>query len=268
MYMLSVVTIVNNDDMYRESRESLEIQADNGYFDFISVEADGLGWNAARALNRGIEKGKSDWVVCAHQDVIFPDGWLAGFLGELSKIHENVAVIGLVGNTASGKFVGHVLHPHGHSRWTPLPSGVISVDEHVIVVNRKLNVRFDEENPGFHCYGADICLSAMEKGFDSVVIDAPVVHLSGGKVDEAYQISSDWILKKWGKTMNNTIPTPAAIISTPVLLNVMKRMIVYLNRRICIRYSFYRCDCKRVRHSRSGQSLLKSTERGKILEKT
>jgi hypothetical protein len=37
-------------------------------------------------------------------------------------------------------------------------------------------VAFDPELPGFHCYGADLCLAARAEGRRSYVIDAPVVH--------------------------------------------------------------------------------------------
>lgn len=246
---LSIVTIVNNENLYSKSRISLERQGDDNYFEFISINADKMGWNAAKSLNHGIEQAKSDWVICAHQDVVFPDGWLASFLTEINKIQQKVAVIGLVGNRALGRFVGHILHPHGHSRWTPLPSKVISVDEHVIIINRKLNVRFDETNPGFHCYGADICLSAKKQGYESLVIDAPVVHLSGGKIDNSFHVSSDWILKKWGKTTNNTIPTSADVITIPGFCNILKRAIIHFNRVISIRYSFYHCSCNKIHYT-------------------
>ena len=83
---LSIITIVNNEKLYSKSRISLERQDDDNYFEFIPVNADKIGWNAAKSLNYGIEKAKSDWVICAHQDVVFPDGWLASFLTELHKL--------------------------------------------------------------------------------------------------------------------------------------------------------------------------------------
>lgn len=243
---LSIVTIVNNEKLYSRSRKSLEWQGVKDYFDFIPIDADRFGWNASKSLNHGIEKAKSDWVVCSHQDVIFPDIWLKSFLSELSKVPDRVGVIGLVGNTSLGRYVGHIKDPHGHSKWPPLPSKVISVDEHVIIINRRLNIRFDEANPGFHCYGTDICLTAKKMGYESLVIDSPVVHLSGGKIDDSYSLSSQWMLRKWGKTMNNIIPTCATIITSPDFSNLFKRTIIYINRYICSKKIIYSCNCNKI----------------------
>jgi hypothetical protein len=82
---LSVVTLLNNDAVYRRSRRTLEKQEKSGFFSFIPVEADKRGWNAATALNHGIDEAKTEWVICAHQDVLFPISWLEKLMSELSS---------------------------------------------------------------------------------------------------------------------------------------------------------------------------------------
>jgi hypothetical protein len=244
---ITFVTLVNNKELYAKSKKSIERQAGGIILDFIPIEADSKGWNAATALNYGIEKAGSAWVVCAHQDVIFPDRWLQKLINEIGSLKDNVAIAGLVGVRSNGKLAGHVKDPHGHWKCKPIPVSVISIDEHVILVRKNSGIRFDNRTPGFHCYGTDITLTALGNGYDTVVIDNPVVHLSKGKLDEQFYISSEWLLKKWGDSMNNFIPTCAAIINTKTTINSIKIFLVKLKRSIGNIVTM--CDCDDVFYS-------------------
>jgi hypothetical protein len=246
---LCIVTLVNNEYLYARSKKSLERQADTNVLKFIPIDADINGWNAARALNSGIDESHSEWVLCTHQDVIFPDGWIENFSSAIRGIPDSVVIIGLVGVRANGSFAGHIKDPNGHQRYAPLPASVFSIDEHVIIIRRDSGIRFDEANPNFHCYGADICLSARKQGFDCIVIDAPVIHLSTGKLDYKFRASSEWLLRKWGKDADYIIPTCAAIIYKNTMLNYLHRALVRLNRRLSAKSSKSKCTCNNVYYS-------------------
>lgn len=244
---LTIVTLVNNQKLYSKSKKSLERQAAKSFFDFIPIDADTKGWNAATALNHGIEKAKSEWVICAHQDVVFPDLWLKKFINEIDKLKDSIVVIGLVGVRSNGKLAGHIKDPGGHWKWKPLPASVISIDEHVIVVRKNSGIRFDNNNPGFHCYGTDISLTALKNGYNAIVMDIPAVHLSKGKIDEQFVASSEWLLNKWGKSMNFFIPTCAGIINKKTILNSIKIILVKIKRKIGS--GVPKCDCENVIYS-------------------
>jgi len=207
----SVVSLVNDDTLYSQFRRSLDASQGEGSLEFIPVHADSRGWNAATALNDGIENAHADWVILAHQDVLCPVSWKQRLSSAVAGLSPKVAIVGLVGIRPDGSFAGHVRDPHGHHRWLPLPSQVMSIDEHVIVLRKSSGVRFDPENPGFHCYGTDICHSARQIGFEAVVVDAPVVHLSGGRIDEKFQVAAMWLLRKWGRSVRYVIPTCARL---------------------------------------------------------
>jgi hypothetical protein len=94
------------------------------------------------------------------------------------------------------------------------------LDELLMIVRADSGVTFDPDLPGFHCYGADLCLSARDKGMKSYVVDAPVVHKlfrpDGSLIetgDKTHKIASrqteefradfmrsaDYVRRKWAK---------------------------------------------------------------------
>jgi hypothetical protein len=117
--------------------------------------------------------------------------------------------------------VGHWSDPHKyHEPTVPLPAEVQILDELLMIVRADSGLAFDPDLPGFHCYGADLCLSARDKGMKNYVIDAPVVHKlfrpdgslieTGDKTHKIasrqtpefraeFQRSADYVAKKWAK---------------------------------------------------------------------
>jgi len=244
---MTFITMVNNENLYIQSKKSLEKQRKHAFFDFIPVYSDKKGWNAAKSLNYGIEKSKTEWIVCVHQDVVFPLNWIDRISSCLSSVSKQTAVIGLVGLGYNGSYFGHILDAHGHSKWGPMPAKVISIDEHLIILRKSSNLRFDESLPGFHCYGTDICLTAISGGFDAIVVDAPVVHLSGGNInDDSFRIASEWLLKKWGEKVKYVLPTCADIIYKITLFNIPRLFLIKLKRKLRVNWSTFICTCNDV----------------------
>ncbi len=241
----SVVTLVNDDALYETSQRTLAAQDVRDELVFLPVQADVHGWNAATALNYGIESAEVEWVICAHQDVLFPLGWLERFRARLGELSTDVAVVGLVGRTRNGEFAGHVLDPHGHTLWGTLPRQVVSIDEHFIAIRRDTQLRFDPLNPGFHVYGADLCQTAAAKCLRSMAIDCPVVHLSGGKRDDAFDRAAEWLLDKWGKDTAYLIPLTTDSICRPTIANTWRRWVTVANQRRAL-HRRWRCHCQEV----------------------
>ena len=177
------------------------------------MNANGNGWNAATGLNAGLDAARGAWVVCAHQDVLFPGGWWPRARSQLLAWPRPVGAAGLVGTRSDGAFRGHVLDPHGHRRWLPLPAEVASLDEHLIVVRADAGLRFDPATPGFHCYGTDIARKGRASGLATIALDAPVIHLSGGRLDPSFDEASAWLLGKWGASAGGVLHTPAALLA-------------------------------------------------------
>ena len=228
---LSVVTLVNRAELYNVMRESLAEQFEPEDIQWLPIDADARSLNAAQGLNDGINRATGRWIICAHQDVLFPEGWWRLAAPQLESWPGNLGVAGLVGVTRKGQYRGHVLDPHGHCLWNPTPARVVSLDEHVLILPGGTELRFDEANPGFHCYATDIAFSARAIGLDSIVIGAPVIHLSGGNIDPAFGRCSRWLLGKWGHTCGGVIPTCCGVFSSRKLRSLFREARARLTMR-------------------------------------
>jgi Glycosyltransferase like family len=161
--------------------------------------------SASAAYNAGLDATEADVVLFVHQDVYLPASWENNFAAGLSKIEQidpDWGVIGVYGVGADGGNVGRTWSSGlgrelGGAFDHPLP--VRSIDELVIIVNRRSGLRFDESLPGFHLYATDIALNAADKNLGVYVIHAPVVHNSvpvlslGGAYAQAYS----YLKRKW-----------------------------------------------------------------------
>lgn len=247
---LSLVTLVNDERMYAVCKATLAAQHPETELQWIAVRADARGWNAAQGLNAGLDEATAKFIVCVHQDVLFPNGWWERARAALEERPAPFGVAGLVGMTEAGAFAGHVLDPHGHHRWGSGPQSVISLDEHLLIVDRDSGLRFDPSIPGFHCYGTDIAVQALDKGFDVVAIDAPVVHLSGGTLDRRYHEAATALLAKWGDRFNGVIPTAASVVQDRRSGNWWRRLRVRYERRMSRAQRICKCTGIHVKSSR------------------
>jgi hypothetical protein len=137
--------------------------------------------SAARAYNDAIDRSRNDLMIFAHQDIFFPEPWLAQLARALDylEVHDpQWGVLGCYGTTRSGERIGHIYssglgvigQPFEH------PKAVLTLDEVVLVLRKSSGLRFDETLPHFHFYGTDICLSAAERGMKSYSVPAFCVH--------------------------------------------------------------------------------------------
>jgi hypothetical protein len=137
--------------------------------------------SASLAYNDAIERARTDIIVFAHQDVYFPEGWLADLdraLSQLDDIDPNWGVLGGFGVTRDGGEAGY-LHSEGLGVLgapfkAPVPIGTL--DEFLLVLRKSSGLLFDPTLPHFHFYGTDICLSARKQGLQCYAISAFTVH--------------------------------------------------------------------------------------------
>ena len=230
MTRIALVSLVNDDAQFDACQASLRRIADP-FPQWLKVEPNKHGWNAAQGLNHGIEQVDADWVVCLHQDVLFPDDFWQRLQRALADLDDDVALAGLVGCERKGYFRGHIYDPNGHCYWPSLPKRVLTLDEVLIAVRRSSGLRFNEEVPGFHCYGADICFQADARGLGAVAIDAPLVHLSTGKLDEHYERASQWLMDTWGERYGYVLPMPALLLRDEGRAGMIRKLLHRWRRR-------------------------------------
>ena len=137
---------------------------------------------ASLAYNEAIEEAGNDIIIFVHQDVYLPESWFSGLKKSLSFFEKEKISWGVLGCYGSrlvgGRGIGRV-YTNGigfHGDEIENPESVQTLDEIVLVIRKSSGLRFDPTLPHFHLYGADICMSAKERGMMSYAIPAFCVH--------------------------------------------------------------------------------------------
>ncbi len=210
---ISIVCCVSRPDVFQDCLvRSLEQGGAIGRMEIIRIDNTGNRHSAPEALNLGLDQATARIVVCCHQDVRMPEGWLDRFLGQIERIERTDSrwgVAGVMGVRPNGAFAGHVKDPHTDRPFGRLPRRVQALDEVFLAIRRESGLRFDEGLGGFHFYGADLCLKARMEGMWSYAVDAPLEHLSGGRCDDSFFQAADRLRGKW-----RGVPGSPSVIET------------------------------------------------------
>ena len=210
----TVVAAVNNDAV---SKDSLLRSPDIPLVREVLVQRGSS--TAGEAYNSGMKASASDVIVFAHQDVYFPQGWfgsVARSIAAISAKDPDWGILGVYGISLTGAEAGH-LYSTGLRRVLGCPFEdpleVSTLDEVVLVVRRSAGLEFDEKLPGFHLYGADICLEARRKRLKCYAISAFCVHNSNGldQLPLSYSRAYFYMRDKWRNQL--PIRTPCMVIS-------------------------------------------------------
>jgi len=191
--------------------------------------------SAGKAYNAGIEEARHDIVVFAHQDVYLPEDWTSNLecaLAQLAVDDPNWGVLG-----SFGVVKGDPEEKRGYCYSTGLkgilgepfsnPIQTLSLDELLLVVRRSSGLRFDENMPGFHLYGTDICLQADSRNMNSYIIAAFCVHNSNGirRLPLDFWRSYFYIRKKWWRDLPiTTCCTKITKLCLPVGVRIAREL--------------------------------------------
>jgi GT2 family glycosyltransferase len=219
---VSFVTCVNNLAQYRNYVVgSLFLNGTCKNYEIIPILNIGNRYSAAQALNIGIDKAKSDIIVLCHQDVVFYEGWVDLLFKRIEEINNKKwGVLGTAGITQRHKTIGVVYNMKGKMQWRQgikkTIAEVQTVDEHCMIIRKNSGLKFDEQRfDGFHCYGPDICLTALNKNMKNYGILCPLIHDSGagslvsGKKEFMRLLQA--LADKWGKRFK-AIRTTTSVI--------------------------------------------------------
>jgi hypothetical protein len=139
--------------------------------------------SAASAYNDALAQSLNEIVIFVHQDVYLPEPWLADLattLQQLDSRDPNWGALGCWGLKQNGDGYGYLYTPGENVIGRPLeaPEPIQTLDELVLILRRSSGLKFNEQLPGFHLYGTDICLTAAKMGFKSYAISAFCIHNS------------------------------------------------------------------------------------------
>jgi len=164
---ISLVCIVNKPKIFeRNLKTSIPKEVE-----FIKLDNENnCNWtSASKALNYGIKKSRNEVVICAHQDIKFHISWWENFLEQECRLKDwgILGGVGIVGNKYKLTW--------GYNLDKPIKAN--SLDECLIVVNKKNNIWFDEKTfNGWHLYAADFCLQCKEKGLGIYILAGEFQH--------------------------------------------------------------------------------------------
>jgi glycosyltransferase involved in cell wall biosynthesis len=137
--------------------------------------------SASAAYNDALEKSRNDVIVFAHQDMYFPESWVFDLGRSLQWLEREDAAWGILGcfgvtanKTRYGRVYSAGLGLIGNA--IERPTRVRTLDEIVLIIRQSSGLNFDVSLPGFHFYGADICLRALSRGMYNYSLPAFCVH--------------------------------------------------------------------------------------------
>ena len=110
MSTFAFLSLVNDRAQFADCQASLRAIAEP-MPEWLMVEPNQHGWNAAQGLNHGLERLTADWIVCIHQDVQFPPPFWRQLTTSLQSLPHDVAVAGIVGCEANGTYSGGAISP-------------------------------------------------------------------------------------------------------------------------------------------------------------
>jgi hypothetical protein len=105
---IAFLSLVNDRAQFEACQASLRAIA-RPFPEWLMVEPNRHGWNAAQGLNHGIEQLDAEWIVTVHQDVLFPADFWTRLQAALEQLPPHVALAGIVGCEGSGRFRGHIV---------------------------------------------------------------------------------------------------------------------------------------------------------------
>jgi len=192
--------------------------------------------SAAKALNYGAKKAKSDLLMFVHQDIrwketntlsnllhncqILEQGDIAGVAGAVVKNGRKKTLTNI---THSDK---EIVYPSAGFKGESI--GVESIDECVIIMLKAtwISHPFDEELcDNWHCYGVEQCLYARKNGNKVYAFNAEINHLSStGSLNYEFYRAIIRLIKKYRNDFSYIVATTGY---WPV-----KRYYYYILRRI------------------------------------
>lgn len=202
--MIPIFTFVTDRDGYSQMRHSFEqagFTSDRAAF----MELTGTGQPGEpepySTITKLVAELSEPWFILCHQDLRLDQGHgmddLVGAIRDLEERDDRWAVSGNAGGSRALRVIRSVTDPHGGGTGDPLPARVHSLDENFLLIRTGTGLQCSPQLSGFHLYGTDLCLNALEQGRQPYVIDFRVRHLSRGTRDAEYVAARDRLVVHW-----------------------------------------------------------------------
>jgi hypothetical protein len=207
-YKIPIFSFVTDPQSYREMQISFEqVGFTRNRATFIELRSrarpgEPEPYSTASEL---IAERPEPFVILCHQDVRLDQGHgfgeLVTVLVDLEERDPSWAVAGNAGGSRRLRVIRCLTDPWGGRSHHSLPALVHSLDENFIVLKTGTGVRCSPGLAGFHLFGTDLCLNALESGRTAYVIEFHLQHLSSGRKDAAYHAARDRFVDHWSNKL-------------------------------------------------------------------
>ena len=186
--MITIICASNNKEVLNNCLvKSLENQTYQDY-ELIIVDTNKKKFKGAvSAINYGIGKASSDYVMIVHHDVIFEkQDELQKIVTQIEKI-KDLGIVGVAGMTKTkGEFVGNITNGENKEKISKVelnePTKVETIDEVLFILNKKNLEKYplNDKNETWHLYAVEYCLEMHKNNKNVMVIPSELYHLSAG----------------------------------------------------------------------------------------
>lgn len=236
--MISIVCAYNNEEILNKAlKKTLEQQVGIEY-ELLAIDSKIYDFkSAAETLNYAGDKANGEYIIFAHQDIVFENkNDLINLYNLCRKNKFGIAgVAGCVYENGTFYTISNIHHGKEHKLATTKalgtqPKEVDSLDECLIIVPKNIFQKYKFSNLGktWHLYGTDYSLKMKVNGYKVLVLPIDLWHLSEGaslnpnyfdaikklakqykdKTGYIYTIFGYWptsTLKLWGKCLYRKI---------------------------------------------------------------
>jgi GT2 family glycosyltransferase len=188
----SIITPVYDLDSYKEFINCLNKQVGSYTYEILPVPNFFNHFNSAyKALNTAADLANGEILIYCHDDILVPPDWLNKIKTRLNELGNTpIGVVGPAGITLKDEDEAFfLLNANNIPMNVAKPSitlhknkvEVHTLDELCLITIKNSGLRFDDNLlTGWHFYGANICIKAIQKGLHNWAIDAYCHHKSGG----------------------------------------------------------------------------------------
>lgn len=212
MKKISLVAVYNKPEVLKEMTDSAQMQK-NVEVELITLDnTDNRFTSAAQALNYGTAQAHGEVIVFLHQDIEFLSDDVLEYIYDYAvKNPKTVFGAAGVGDMNQGEDLKILTTMKNYTKTIDKPTKAFVLDECLIAchISCMEQLTFDEELcDGWHLYGADLCLQAIDHaGMSVYAIPMNVWHKSGGCADTSYFDTQDKLAEKYKdyhKVVNTT----------------------------------------------------------------
>ena len=231
---VDIIVCYNNEKLYRDLEKSIQDRGGSGVqWNIIGVDNTKNSFrSAAEAYNQAFKNSTGECVIFCHQDVLFLEKSLSAIAEKCLNFPHTLW--GAAGVEKAGQIISNMSVLKEGWKYGTLEKGsdakVQTLDECMIAASRSLfeKFQFDEETcNGWHLYAVDLSLQCILQNYEVKVLDANIVHLSGGNMDYSFWKTEKSLVKKYRGKIHKINTTCFWTYTNPLLF-----MLLRLYRRV------------------------------------